>query len=197
MLSLAGPDRCVSCGSLGSVVCPTCRRLLPLCPPLEAPPPLARLVAGFLYEDAPRSLVLGLKLRGLRSCAEPLADALCLNAWRQGVRGEVVTWIPGTPQASAGRGYDHAEVVARAVAARLGLPATPLLAQARAKSDQTELDAAQRRRNLKGAFVARPVHGGVVLVDDVMTTGATICTGADALLHAGAEAVEGLVGCRA
>jgi predicted amidophosphoribosyltransferase len=197
VLSLAGPDRCVSCAAPGAVVCPSCRRGLVLCPALEAPPPLARLVGGFLYEDAARSLVLGLKLRGLRRCALPLAEALCHNAWRQGIAGGVVTWVPGTPADVRKRGYDHAEVVGREVAARLGLPATPLLAPGRPRRDQTALDAAQRRANVKDAFVARPVHGGVVLVDDVMTTGTTICTCARALLRSGASAVEGLVGCRA
>jgi predicted amidophosphoribosyltransferase len=178
-------------------VCRRCRHELVLCPVLDAPRPLARLVGGFLYEGSARSLVLGLKVRGLRACAGPLAEALCHNAWRRGISGAVVTWVPGTPADVRRRGYDHAEVLARDVAVRLGLPASPLLSPARVRQDQTMLDAAQRRRNLKDAFVARRVHGGVVLVDDVMTTGATICTCAGALLRAGAGAVEGLVGCRA
>jgi predicted amidophosphoribosyltransferase len=167
------------------------------CPPLEAPPPLARLLAGFLYEGPARDLVLGLKLRGVRGYAAPLADALVRNVWRGGVDAVVVTWVPGTPGDVRARGYDHAEAIARGVAGRLGLPIRPLLHLERPKTDQTVLAAAQRRANLDGAFVARPVHGPVALVDDVMTTGTTICTCARALLSAGATAVDGLVGCRA
>ncbi|HEV2755665.1 MAG TPA: ComF family protein [Actinomycetota bacterium] len=197
MLRLAAPDRCTSCGDPGSALCSRCGRELPACPRLEAPPPLRRLGAGWLYEGAARSLVLGLKLRGMRGHGAPLAEAMCRAAWRDGLDGDAVTWVPCLPADARSRGYDHAEVLARAVARRLGLPADRLLDPSGPRSDQTVLGAAQRRENLKDAFVARPVHGRVVLVDDVMTTGATICTCARALLKAGAVGVEGLVGCRA
>ncbi|MDQ3914914.1 MAG: hypothetical protein M3323_06215 [Actinomycetota bacterium] len=153
--------------------------------------------AGWLYEGAARSLVLGLKLRGMRGHALPLAEATCRAAWRDGIAGDVVTWVPCARADARARGYDHAAALARVVGSRLGLPVTPLLDPNGPKSDQTALGAAQRRENMKDAFVARPVRARVVLVDDVMTTGATICTCARALLRAGASAVEGLVSCRA
>lgn len=197
MLRLAAPDRCTSCGVPGSALCAGCARDVPACPPLEPLPPLSRLTAGWLYEGAARSLVLGLKLRGMRGHAVPLAEAACRAAWRDGLAGDVVTWVPCSRRAAGVRGYDHAAVLARHVAERLGLPLAPLLDPKGSRYDQTGLGAAQRRNNLKDAFVARPVHARVVLVDDVMTTGATICTCARALLNAGAARVEGLVGCRA
>ncbi|MFN2588453.1 MAG: ComF family protein [Actinomycetota bacterium] len=197
MLDLVIPDRCTSCGAPGGALCPACARELTPCPPLEAPPPLRRLTAGSLYEGAARSLVLGLKLRRMRGHAVPLAEAACRAAWRDGVAGDLVTWVPCSRSDARARGYDHAHALAVAVAARLGLPVVSLLVPRGTRSDQTALGAAQRRENLKGAFVARRVHRRVVLVDDVVTTGATICTCADALVRAGAVAVEGLAGCRA
>lgn len=197
MLDLAGPPRCVSCAVLGDVLCPSCRGEVASCPPLDPRPPLARLSAGCLYESVPRSLVLGLKLHGLRGHAPPLVDAMCRSAWRDGISGDVVTWVPGNRAEARRRGYDHGEVLARLVARRLGLPVTGLIGLGGTKADQTGLTGAQRRENPKGAFVARPAHGRVVLVDDVMTTGATICACATALRGSGAGAVEGLVGCRA
>lgn len=197
MLDLAGPPRCAACGVLGHVLCARCRSALVVCPTLDPPPPLARMSAACLYEGAARALVLGLKLGGLRTRAGPLADAMCTSAWRDGIAGDVVTWVPGNSAEARRRGYDHGEVLARLVAARLGMPVASFLAPAGTKADQTGLSGAQRRENPKGAFVARPVHGRVVLVDDVMTTGATICACAGVLLRAGAQVVEGLVGCRA
>ncbi|MDQ3953860.1 MAG: ComF family protein, partial [Actinomycetota bacterium] len=84
MLDLAGPPRCASCDLLGHVLCADCAGRLVVCPPLDPSPPLARLVAGCLYEGPARDLVLALKLRGLRRSAEALADAVCASAWRDG-----------------------------------------------------------------------------------------------------------------
>ncbi|MGH2820050.1 MAG: ComF family protein, partial [Actinomycetota bacterium] len=97
----------------------------------------------------------------------------------------------------ARRGYDHAEVLARAASARLGMPCMRLLARRRDPPDQTSLGAAQRRRNLSGAFVAFACPSPVVLADDLVTTGATASACAAALLAAGVPAVEVLVPCRA
>lgn len=197
MQVLAGPDRCASCGFVGDVVCGACRPRLVECPPVDPQRPLAALSAGLLYEGPARDLILGLKLRGLRACAGPLAEAAVRAAWRDGLAGDLVTWVPGNRAEARRRGYDHGEAIARLVAARLGLPVGALLRLDGAKADQTTLSGAQRRDNPKGAFVARTVHARVVIVDDVMTTGATICACAGALLRSGATAVEGLVGCRA
>ncbi|MDQ3958486.1 MAG: hypothetical protein M3273_09215 [Actinomycetota bacterium] len=197
MLDVLGAFRCAACGETGAVLCSRCADAAPPCPRLEPVPPLASLTAAWHYEGPARTLVLGLKLRGMRINADPLAEAMCRNAWRDGLDGDVLCWVPGRRTDVRRRGYDHAEVLARAVAARLGLPAMALLRAAGPRQDQTTLTAAQRKSNLRGAFVARRAHGRVVLVDDVMTTGATICTSATALLRAGAGAVNALVGCRA
>lgn len=197
VLDLAGPPRCASCAVLGHALCPACLGEVVACPPLDPRPPLTRLSAGCLYESVPRSLVLGLKLHALRGHAPPLAELMCRSAWRDGISGDLVTWVPGNRAEARRRGYDHGELLGRLVARRLGLPARPLLEVSGGKADQTALSGAQRRENPKGAFVARSVQGKVVLVDDVMTTGATICACAGALLRVGAGAVEGLVGCRA
>src|SRR5690606_29209375 len=95
------------------------------------------------------------------------------------------------------RGYDQALELARPLAHALALPLQPrLLQRVRATAPQSELSAAARRRNLRDAFVvaadaAPPAH--VVLVDDVMTTGATLHAAARALRHAGVARVDAWV----
>jgi ComF family protein len=119
------------------------------------------------------------------------------EARRVGLTGDVVTWVPGRRRDSRRRGFDHAELLARGVARRLGLRATALLRATGARPDQTALSARDRRINLRGAFVARPCSRRVVLVDDLVTTGATASSCAAALRRAGAPAVDVLVACRA
>lgn len=164
---------------------------MPLCPPAE------RVIAVWEYAEAPRSLVLDLKLRARRESAGPLVDGLCARALRVGVLADAVTWVPGGRSGVRLRGFDHAEILARGVASRLGLPAARLLAGRSGRRDQTGLDAAERRVNLRDAFIARPCSGRWLLVDDVITTGASARACARALRAAGATGVEVLVPCLA
>ena len=101
-------------------------------------------------------------------------------------RRVVVTWVPCHPSSSRRRGYNQAEVLARALAAGSdGLPVVQLVAKVRRTAGQRSLDRARRQRNLQGAFAAelgrgegpspvREAPDGIVLVDDVYTTGATV-----------------------
>ena len=192
-----GPPRCVVCRKREDWLCACCRA--------EARPPqeamaikdVTRAVAPWAYEGGPRSLVLALKLRGSRTAAEPLIAAMALCARRSGLDADVVTWVPARPKDKAARGFDHAEVLARGVADRLGLPAAPLLARRGVQLDQAGLDKRQRWTNLAGAFTATSRwNGTILLIDDLVTTGATAGSCATVLKAAGAARVELLVACR-
>ncbi|CAN5759585.1 hypothetical protein BH18ACT15_BH18ACT15_09360 [soil metagenome] len=157
-----------------------------------------RTLAAFAYEGPARGLVLALKARGLRDCSGPLADGMVAVARRAGLLAQVVTWVPARPHDVSGRGFDHARVLAQEVARSLGLPAARLLLRADARRDQVGLSAPDRRRNLRGAFRARPAGGRrVLLVDDLLTTGSTAKECVSALRASGAGGVEVLVACRA
>ena len=155
------------------------------------------MVCALAYEGPARSLVLELKARGRRDAAEPLVAAMCAEARSAGLAAEVVTWVPCPGSARKRRGFDHAEILARAVAEAVGLPCRALLARSGRARDQVGLSASERWANLAGAFVAAPAPDRVCLVDDVITTGATAGRCAAALRAAGAEEVELLVACSA
>lgn len=155
-----------------------------------------RVLAAWEYEGPARDLVLSLKLKGSRPVGAAAAAAMAATALREGLIGDLLTWVPARSADARSRGYDHAEVLAQEVGHRLGLPVRPLLARALDRPDQSGLSAAQRRRNLRGAFEARHWPGPVVLVDDVVTTGATASACAGVLRAAGATGVEVLAACR-
>lgn len=185
--------RCPVCGRREGAPCPECAELFE---PLGAVPPphgVDHLVAALAYDAAARPLVAGVKHRGHRATVSWLAAAMVAVA--AGLPGpHAVTWVPTSAAHRRHRGFDHAELLARAVGRRLGVPARGLLVRRDGRS-QTGRSAADRRGDAP-AFVAdgrRRVSPVVMLVDDVVTTGATLASGAHALRHAGASTVVAVV----
>lgn len=196
-VSLAARPRCFGCLAPGDWLCPGCRGAL-------KPPERDETIAGVTrahipwhYAGAARDLVLALKLRGKRPAARPLAEAVVRRIQASGTAAEAIAWVPGRRRDIRIRGFDHAELIAREVSRLTGLPTTRLLERVMDRPDQTTLSSQARRTNLQGAFVARSVVGKVLLVDDLVTTGATASACARALRQAGAGLVEVASPCRA
>ena len=194
---LLGPDRCAGCGVLGSTLCGDCASSIRPAPGGDRIAGVDRIVVPWAYEGAARSLLLALKLNGRRSAAEPLVDAMHRELLRAGVLARFLTFVPGRPAESRRRGFDHAELLARLLAHRTGSTVLPLLRTVRQREDQTLLGRAERARNLAGAFAADGSPERVVLVDDLVTTGATARACAAALRAAGARSVDLAAVCRA
>jgi predicted amidophosphoribosyltransferase len=203
VLDLLLPRRCLVCEAAGSLLCASCRvRLSPVRPPLcarcGAPTawPVARCRecagrrlafvsarAAVAYDADVRRVVRGWKERGLRGLAVEAAHIVAERLPRADV--ELVTFVPPDGERRLRRGYHPAEQLAAALADVWQLPCESLLRRVGRSSRQRGLSLAERRRNVAHAFVAKPVAGAVLLVDDVYTTGATA--------HAAAAALRGRV----
>lgn len=155
-------------------------------------------VVPWRYEGPPRSLLLALKLRGIRAAGRPLVEEMARACRAAGLTASCVTWVPARPKDARRRGFDHAELLARGVAGALGLPPASLLGRRGVQADQAGLSRAARLANLTDAFTAcGRVDGPVLLVDDLVTTGATAAACARALRATGATRIELTTACRA
>jgi predicted amidophosphoribosyltransferase len=162
-------------------------------PALAAPPGLDSCRALVAYDADVRATVVALKNRDGRALVTPLAEGLARLVPPEA--GLVVTWAPTSPRRRRQRGYDQAELLARAVGRRRGLPVRRLLVR-RPGTAQSGRSAGERWHH--AGFLARgAAPATVLLIDDVTTTGATLAAAALALRQAGAAQVHGLVVARA
>ncbi len=163
------------------------------CPPL----PVSGARAPFLYDGPAKRAIHRLKFSGWRHVADALAAAMVTV-----IPGEAdaVTWVPLGRRRLAERGYDQAQALARAVAAQIGLPIVRCTSRVVATGPQARRSGDERRTAMIGAFAPRGrsrVRGRILLVDDVLTTGATGAACARAVIDAGAREVLLLTAARA
>ena len=183
--------RCPVCDARGPAPCPACAAELRPAPALPPPPGLDRCAAVLIYAGTGRELVARLKYRNRRAPLDRLAAAM---AERVLAEPDFVTWAPTTRSRWRRRGYDQAELLARAVAGRLGRPCRRLLVRLPGPA-QTGLSLTQRRvAPVFRATTAPPPR--VLVVDDVVTSGATLSAAARALRAAGAAEVDAVVAAR-
>ncbi|BCX82410.1 hypothetical protein MIT9_P1996 [Methylomarinovum caldicuralii] len=208
------PPRCLLCGGPGRQPldlcltceaelpwiehpCPVCARPLPAAAPacgacLRRPPPFERTIALWHYQPPVDRLVTAAKYRGLQPPLRLFGECLARRL-DSAPRPDCLVPVPLHPRRLRQRGFNQSLEIARVVGRRLGIPLRPgLCRRIRFTPPQQGLSARDRRRNLRGAFVADPAVRGrhVALIDDVMTTAATVAEIATTLRRAGVTEVS-------
>lgn len=209
------PTRCVSCDKPGFLLCPSCSRLIRvtdpstsclccgapfgkhLCTECERMPWTVYPVRAVgTYEPPLSSLIKIYKDQGEQRIAHVIAQIL---AWYVQIANinlshfDVATYIPATREAFKRRGFDHMEMIARHFSQLTGVRVRSLMIKEKTE-DQRKLNKEERLHNVFGSFeITRRVGGQhILLIDDVITTGATLKSAGYALKEAGAASVEAL-----
>ena len=212
LVAILFPERCVSCGevilpgegvcaachvawpTIGVPVCPYCGLEKAWCDCHRRRRHYERVVASWYYDGAAARAVLRMKENDDPLAVAYFADVLADTVWQhyEDVAFDGVAFVPTTRRERRRRGYNPGERIARATAKRLGLPCLPYLRKIYETAPQKKLTAEQRGGNLLGAFdvTTKTLEGKtILLVDDVVTTGATLDECAKMLKIYGVEAV--------
>jgi ComF family protein len=150
------------------------------------------------YEGAARAAIVTLKFRSGRYLAPLMGEFMCAHLAARPLEADVIVPVPLTPRRLRERGFNQAAILAEQVAAGLGLRVMNDALRREDRPSQRTLSAAERADNLRGAFTSvvdqRESIGGkrVLIVDDVVTTGATVSACADTLAEAGARQILAL-----
>lgn len=188
------PSQCMVCTTEGTVLCASCRAsALEFMAPEHAPAPLRSWEVVTTYDDIGKELLRRFKFEG-----DQEAGRLCASYMRELVDAsqiDVVVAVTTTPARRRQRGYDQAALLAREVARHLHLPYARALVRIK-NVHQIGMDRATRLEQSSGLYAATKVADirgrRILLVDDVVTTGATMTSAATTLLQAGAREVHGL-----
>jgi ComF family protein len=196
-LAVLLPVECAGCGSPDRSLCASCRTALT--PEVSSRPlsPTLRVWSGLEYDGVARAALLALKRDGRLDVAKTLALALASAVTELGEERRAATRletsrvhlvpVPGSRSAYRRRGYDPVTLLMR----RAALTPSRLFAPARPHAAQKTLDVESREHNLRDAFRLRSAVAGqrILLIDDIVTSGATLREAARVLTRAGAEVI--------
>ncbi len=207
-MDLILPPRCAGCDREGELLCRSCRAAVgrrlheppgtPLGLAATQPPSLVQLEWCSSFTGPSRASIHALKYDGERRLARPLGTLMAARYRHAMIGGDVLVPVPVHAARRRQRGFDQAELLAAVIGRELRLPVVAAVQRAAATAAQHRLGRRERVGNVGRAFTVNEVLVGrirgrwPVLVDDVVTTGATLDACARSLIGAGATAVSAI-----
>lgn len=193
------PRKCILCRGVLTMketdLCHDCRSGAPEFDEERRVSGIDAVTSVWFYEDAVRDSLLRFKFHHKPGYAEGYGRLMAMRVAREIRSIDLITWVPVSGRRRRQRGYDQSELLARTMSKELGITVKPVLKKIRHNPPQSGIeDAAQRRANVLGAYrvtdEAALQNKRVLLVDDILTTGATAGECTRKLKEAGAESVS-------
>jgi ComF family protein len=193
--------RCVVCGTEKDVIaylCPSCAAEMDAVRMGQTNAADIDAYAAYHYDGPAARIVQSFKYGGNRWLSAFMAQAMLSAVTETHTVFDCICYVPLHPKKRRKRGFDQAELLAQRIAGLSGKPYITAIKRVRNTPSQTKLNATERKENMRGAFeAAKAVQGRVLLVDDVLTTGATVAECVVVLKAAGAQSVTVLTFARA
>lgn len=193
--------RCVVCGTekdVSAYLCPTCAAEMDTLGMGQTNAAGLTAHAAYRYDGPAANIVQSYKYGGNRWLSAYMAQAMLHAAATAHIKFDGICHVPLHSKKKRKRGFDQAQLLAKRIADLTGKPGLTAIKRVRDTPSQTKLNAVERKTNMLGAFeAAQAVQGRVLLIDDVLTTGATVAECADVLMAAGAQSVAVLTFARA
>ncbi len=207
LLELFYPSRCAFCGKLvkmGEGMCRNCAKKLPYTGENNAEQHFANIsccISPLYYEGMVRDALLRYKFGGAASYSRTFGKIMAKCIDEMHFSCDIITWIPLSRARLRKRGYNQARLLAECVAKELSLPSAETIVKLRNNPAQSGInDYKQRQKNVSGIYepLAPSTAAGkrILLVDDIVTTGATLSEAASVLRKAGAADVAALTAAR-
>ena len=200
LLELLYPTKCAFCHKLtgGDKICKSCRTALPLTPKgaqVQKFPFISACVSPLYYTGDVRESLLRYKFGSLSAYAEVYAPFMAKCIDENQISCDIITWVPLSRKRLRERGYDQAKLMADELSRLCGISCCRLLKKTRNNPAQSGTGSAEKRRaNVSGVYTAvdtEKIRGkSILIVDDIVTTGATLSECGRMLMSAGAGEVK-------
>ncbi|MFL0197336.1 ComF family protein [Clostridium sp. WILCCON 0269] len=205
-LVYCGDEKCILCKKdlyKDKIICETCENNIKICKDsfnIKIHNTDCRCYSSAYYSGAMMELILKLKYKSSFKAGEVIAGYMKNTVYSNKINFDIITYVPMTKKSRKRRGYNQSEYLARILGKYLHKPVISCLNKIKDTKDQIGLDKEERWNNIQGSFKIFDKesikNGNILIVDDVLTTGATAFCCCSELLRGGAKKINILTGAK-